>query len=563
MTGTAETEASEFASTYNLPVVPIPTNMPMVRADEQDLIYKSEQAKFEAVVEDIIERHDKGQPVLVGTASVEKSEVLSGMLERRGIPHHVLNAKQHAREAQVVAQAGRLHAVTVATNMAGRGVDILLGGNPELLAAQEVRGAGLDPESEEGEARYRELLAKYEDECRAEGDKIRELGGLYVLGSERHESRRIDNQLRGRSGRQGDPGESRFFLSLEDELMRLFATGAMNWVMGRALPEDVPIDSKMVSKAIERAQNTVEARNAEIRKDVLKYDEVMNEQRKVIYARRAPDPRGRGPAGPDHRGAVLGHRQHRHRQLRRFGLPGGLEPRRPADRGPPVLPDHRHQGRSWPSFPTATPSTSTWPARPSTTTSSASRPCRRPRTGEPADTMRALEREVMLQLIDQKWREHLSEMDYLREGINLRAMGQQDPLVAWQRDGYEMFGQLMSGIDDDYVKIVMHAQVQVLEQVPADDEANLAGAQYQASDDPVQGSTGMQRALAAGPAPGEEVVFAPEPNGQAAPAPAASAAAAPPEIDKPVVRDSAFDRAGRNDPCPCGSGKKFKFCHGR
>ena len=209
------------------------------------------------------------------------------MLERRGIPHHVLNAKQHAREAQIVAQAGRLHAVTVATNMAGRGVDILLGGNPELLAAQEVQGAGLDPESEEGQARYRDLLAKYEEECRAEGDKIRELGGLYVLGSERHESRRIDNQLRGRSGRQGDPGESRFFLSLEDELMRLFATGAMQWVMGRALPEDVPIDSKMVSKAIERAQNTVEARNAEIRKDVLKYDEVMNEQRKVIYARRA------------------------------------------------------------------------------------------------------------------------------------------------------------------------------------------------------------------------------------------------------------------------------------
>ena len=287
MTGTAETEASEFASTYDLPVVPIPTNMPMVRADEQDLIYKSELAKFDAVVDDIIERHDKGQPVLVGTASVEKSETLSAMLERRGIPHHVLNAKQHAREAQIVAQAGRLHAVTVATNMAGRGVDILLGGNPELLAAQEVSGAGLDPESDEGAARYHDLVVKYDDECKIEGDKIRDLGGLYVLGSERHESRRIDNQLRGRSGRQGDPGESRFFLSLEDELMRLFATGAMQWVMGRALPEDVPIDSKMVSKAIERAQNTVEARNAEIRKDVLKYDEVMNEQRKVIYARRA------------------------------------------------------------------------------------------------------------------------------------------------------------------------------------------------------------------------------------------------------------------------------------
>ncbi|HUA94430.1 MAG TPA: preprotein translocase subunit SecA, partial [Acidimicrobiales bacterium] len=286
MTGTAETEAAEFANTYNLQVVPIPTNLPMVRDDLQDLIYKSELAKFQAVTEDILERHDAGQPVLVGTASVEKSEVLSQMLERRGIPHHVLNAKQHTREAMIVAQAGRLHAVTVATNMAGRGVDILLGGNPELLATQEVRASGLELESEEGQARYRELEAKFEEECKAEGKRIRELGGLYVLGSERHESRRIDNQLRGRSGRQGDPGESRFFLSLEDELMRLFATGAMQWVMGRALPDDIPIDSKMVTRAIERAQNTVEARNAEIRKDVLKYDEVMNEQRKVIYERR-------------------------------------------------------------------------------------------------------------------------------------------------------------------------------------------------------------------------------------------------------------------------------------
>ncbi|MGH9120790.1 MAG: preprotein translocase subunit SecA, partial [Acidimicrobiales bacterium] len=284
MTGTAETEASEFATTYNLPVVPIPTNEKMVRDDRADLVYKSEMGKFNAVVEDIMERYHRGQPVLVGTASVEKSEVLSELLERRGVPHHVLNAKQHAREAQIVVQAGRLHAVTVATNMAGRGVDILLGGNPEGLAAHEVLAEGVDMTTDEGLARYTELRGKYDEICKAEGDEVRKLGGLYVLGSERHESRRIDNQLRGRSGRQGDPGESRFFLSLEDELMRLFATGAMQWVMSRALPEDVPIDSKMVSKAIERAQNTVEARNAEIRKDVLKYDEVMNEQRKVIYA---------------------------------------------------------------------------------------------------------------------------------------------------------------------------------------------------------------------------------------------------------------------------------------
>jgi preprotein translocase subunit SecA len=553
MTGTAETEASEFASTYNLPVVPVPTNMPMIRADEQDLIYKSELAKFEAVVEDIIERNDQGQPILVGTASVEKSEVLSGMLERRGIPHHVLNAKQHAREAQIVAQAGRLHAVTVATNMAGRGVDILLGGNPELLAAQEVRGSGLDPESEEGLARHQELLAKYEQECAAEGNKIRELGGLYVLGSERHESRRIDNQLRGRSGRQGDPGESRFFLSLEDELMRLFATGAMNWVMGRALPEDVPIDSKMVTKAIERAQNTVEARNAEIRKDVLKYDEVMNEQRKVIYARRVQ---------------ILEGEDLRTRTIE--VLSSAIDSSVTANCGESDFQEDWNldglltEIRLY--FPTAATKEQLAELPTGTAIYEAlageaieyyeqrEQAMPAPEGGEPADTMRALEREVMLQLIDQKWREHLSEMDYLREGIGLRAMGQQDPLVAWQRDGYEMFGQLMAGIDDDYVKIVMHAQVQVLQQPPVDESAGLAGAQYQAPEDPVQGTSGMQRALAAGPAPGEEVVFAPA---------EAQAPASAPEIEKPVVRDSAFERAGRNDPCPCGSGKKFKFCHGR
>ncbi|MBV8386541.1 MAG: preprotein translocase subunit SecA, partial [Acidimicrobiia bacterium] len=286
MTGTAVTEAGEFAHTYELPVVEIPTHRPMIRIDQVDLIYKGEQAKFEAVVEDIVERNEKGQPVLVGTVSVEKSERLSRMLERRGVPHTVLNAKQHEREGVIVAQGGRLNAVTVATNMAGRGVDILLGGYPEGLAKLDLAAEGLDPDSEEGKPRFEELMARYQDECSVEGDKIRELGGLYVLGTERHESRRIDNQLRGRAGRQGDPGESRFYLSLEDELMRLFATGAMNWVMNKALPEDVPIDSRMVSRAIEKAQGTVEDRNAEIRKDVLKYDEVMNEQRKVIYARR-------------------------------------------------------------------------------------------------------------------------------------------------------------------------------------------------------------------------------------------------------------------------------------
>jgi preprotein translocase subunit SecA len=546
MTGTAETEASEFANTYDLAVVPIPTNKDMVRIDQPDLIYKSEMGKFEAVVEDIVDRNDRGQPVLVGTASVAKSEVLSAMLTKRGVAHHVLNAKQHSTEAQVVTQAGRLHAVTVATNMAGRGVDIQLGGNPEGLAEHEVIAAGLSLDTDEGQARYKDLLAKYSEECKEEGDRIRELGGLYVLGSERHESRRIDNQLRGRAGRQGDPGESRFFLSLEDELMRLFATGAMNWVMSRALPDDVPIDSKMVSKAIERAQNTVESRNAEIRKDTLKYDEVMNEQRKVIYKRRIQI-----LEGEDLRERTV--------EVLSSAIDSIVTAHCPTD----FTEDWNvesllNEVRLY--FPTqvsaeevaaCTDPTSVYEllageALAYYDTREASMP-----GGE--ETMRSLEREVMLQLVDQKWREHLSEMDYLREGINLRGMGQQDPLVAWQREGYEMFGQLMSSIDDDYVKIVMHAQVQILDQATADPA--LDGAQYEAADDPVQGDAGFARALANGPAPGEEIIFDSGP-----------AAAYPPaadEVHEPVVKNSRFDNVGRNEACPCGSGKKFKFCHGR
>jgi preprotein translocase subunit SecA len=575
MTGTAETEAAEFANTYNLQVVPIPTNRPMVRDDQQDLIYKTELAKFEAAVEDIAERYDLGQPVLVGTASVEKSELLSTLLERKGIPHHVLNAKQHAREATIVAQAGRLHAITVATNMAGRGVDIILGGNAELLATHEVRASGLDPESDEGRERNAELFTKFQQECELEGAKVRELGGLYVLGSERHESRRIDNQLRGRSGRQGDPGESRFYLSLEDELMRLFATGAVQWVMGRAIPEDVPIDSKMVSKAIERAQNTVEARNAEIRKDVLKYDEVMNEQRKVIYMRRM-----QVLAGEDLRDRTIQVISSAIDSIVTANTASSNDPEDwTVDSMVTELRQYYPSDFSAEQIEQLGGSDAMYEALAGEAIAYYEQ--REEQMPGGVDTMRALEREVMLQLIDQKWREHLSEMDYLREGINLRAMGQQDPLVAWQRDGYQMFGQLMSGIDDDYVKIVMHAQVQVLEQLTPESAQQLAGAQYQAAEDPVEGTSGIERALAAGPAPGEEVVFAPDAT-DAVEAPAVGEASSPspaatrsrqsggrasrpadPEIQQPTVKDSAFDRVGRNDPCPCGSGKKFKFCHGR
>jgi preprotein translocase subunit SecA len=558
MTGTAATEASEFASTYNLPVVPIPTHRPMVRNDWADLIYKTEEAKFEAVVEDIAERNDRGQPILVGTASVEKSEMLSRMLDRRGIAHEVLNAKQHAREAQIVAQAGRLHAVTVATNMAGRGVDILLGGNPEGLARRELVAQGLDPETEEGQERYRQLLPAFEAECALEGEKVRELNGLYVLGSERHESRRIDNQLRGRSGRQGDPGESRFFLSLEDDLMRLFATGAMNWVMGKALPEDVPIEAKMVTRAIERAQHTVEERNAEIRKDVLKYDEVMNEQRKVVYARRMQ---------------VIDGEDLRQRTLDLL-----------ADLLEATVRDHCPDDfvEDWDLDGLLNEVRLIYPTRfsaddlrqassadqvfESVLTEAAGyyeeRERSMPATSEttPEETMRQLERDIMLQIIDQRWREHLAEMDYLREGINLRAMGQQDPLVAWQREGYDMFGQLMDAINEDYVRYVMH--VEVLTDQPS--EPDLGQASYVSQDDPVQGTAVIQPAQPAQPFQPAQPPGPDQLPGGAPGVGGPDGMASPDEFptQAPVVK-RAEDKLGRNQPCWCGSGKKYKLCHGR
>jgi preprotein translocase subunit SecA len=554
MTGTAETEAAEFASTYDMPVVPIPTNVPMVREDSPDLIYKTEDAKFSAVVDDIVDRYEHGQPVLVGTASVAKSEHLSGLLERRGIPHQVLNAKQHAREADIVTQAGRLHTVTVATNMAGRGVDILLGGNPEGLARHEAAAQGLDLDTDEGSAEYDKLLARFEKECSEEGDQIRELGGLYVLGSERHESRRIDNQLRGRAGRQGDPGASRFFLSLEDELMRLFATGAMQWVMARTLPEDVPIEANMVTKAIERAQRTVEGRNAEIRKDVLKYDEVLNEQRKVIYARRLQVIDGEDQR--EHTEELL---EQTLDELVRSACPGEFPEDWELER---LLTEVAQY------YPTAftvedlTEATTASQIAESLLAEALDAYHERDAVfpgGE--DEARQVEREVMMQIIDQRWRDHLAEMDYLREGINLRAMGQQDPLVAWQKEGFEIFGQMVDAIDDDYLRYVMHVQV-VAEPAP---EPDLSRASYQAADDPVQGAGMLEQLRAAGPA--EEAAGAGVPEGVGAggiSVPGAQVSPrhqADPDTQAPLVKAPA-EKIGRNEPCWCGSGKKFKLCHG-
>jgi preprotein translocase subunit SecA len=539
MTGTAQTEAAELDATYGLQVVPIPTHRPLIRLDQADLVYKTEDAKFEAVVDDIAERHEAGQPVLVGTVSVAKSEKLSRFLEKRGVPHHVLNAKLHFREADIVAQAGRLGAVTVATNMAGRGVDILLGGNPEGLAERDLAAEGLELDSEDGQARLAELLAFYESETEGEGAKVRELGGLYVLGTERHESRRIDNQLRGRSGRQGDPGESRFYLSLEDDLMRLFATGAMNWVMGKALPDDVPIEAKMVTKAIERAQNTVEQRNAEIRKNVLKYDEVMNEQRKVIYRRRDQ---------------ILDQADLRDEAMEYLAeaVDGVISTYCVSDLTEEWDLDGlvADIGTFWPSTVTVDE------LRASCTSTddiyerlmaeaTAHYEAREAEFGP--DAMRQVERQVMLRIIDQKWREHLYEMDYLQEGINLRAMGQKDPLVEWQRDGYAMFGSMMQSIATDFVKYVMHAQVTVAEQPKLQAPVPVKDMMYTAPVDPSE---------------------APSSLAEAARAQAAAEGAEPPPIaedevvQQPVVK-SEWDKTPRNAPCPCGSGKKFKLCHGQ
>ncbi|MEY4361989.1 MAG: preprotein translocase SecA subunit, partial [Actinomycetota bacterium] len=472
MTGTAQTEAAELMNTYGLQVVPIPTNRDIRRADQPDLIYKTEAAKFGAIADDIIERNAKGQPILVGTVSVEKSEILSKLLAKRGVTHEVLNAKQHTREAEVVAQAGRLGSVTVATNMAGRGVDILLGGNPEGLARRAVLAEGhsaetlidefalpmpLDQMPEEyqhdrarAQARYAELLRDISARCKEEGDKVRALGGLYVIGSERHESRRIDNQLRGRSGRQGDPGESRFYLSLDDELMRLFATGALSWVMGRALPEEEAIEHKMVTKAIERAQSTVEQRNAEIRKNVLKYDEVMNEQRKVIYQRR-----DQILDGVDLKAGAMEYLAEAVDSLIEThcvsdaddewdldGLAKELKTFWPNEISEVRLAECRNTDGIY-----------------DIVMADASAYYERRETELGSAVMRDVERQVMLRIIDQRWREHLEEMDYLQEGINLRAMGQKDPLSEWQREGYEMFGSMMKGIAQDFVRYVMHVQV--------------------------------------------------------------------------------------------------------
>ena len=524
MTGTAMTEAAEFMQIYKLGVIPIPTNKPTARLDSPDLIYKTEAAKFTAVANDIEKRHRAGQPVLVGTVSVEKSEQLSAVLTRRGIKHEVLNAKQHEREAAVIARAGTVGAVTVATNMAGRGTDIMLGGNPEFMADFELQRRGLNPAEtpEEYEAAWPAEIAKQKAAVALEHESVVAAGGLYVLGTERHESRRIDNQLRGRSGRQGDPGESRFYLSLQDDLMRRFNSGLVERFLGAAgISEDVPIESKMVSNAIRSAQTQVESLNFEMRKNVLKYDDVMNRQRTVVYSERREVLEGADIS----------------EQVQTF-----ME-----DTITAYIQGATAEGypEQWDLDALFTALKTLYPATVSVETlvaevgaianldadlllnrvlddAKAQYQARTEALTEPV--MRELERKVLLSVLDRKWREHLYEMDYLQEGIGLRAMAQRDPLVEYQREGYDLFAAMMDGIKEELVGLLFHVEVNI-----------------EATDED-----------------GAPVIAAP---GLEAPAPA--------EVDQ--LRYTAADEDGstvktggvsKNAPCPCGSGRKYKRCHG-
>ena len=462
MTGTAETEAAEFAGTYKIGVVPIPTNKPMIRQDQPDLVYTTVEAKLDAVVDDIAERHEVGQPVLVGTTSVEKSEILSERLREQGIPHEVLNAKQHAREAAVVAMAGRKGAVTVATNMAGRGTDIMLGGNAEHIAVSALKEAGLDPEenAEEYEKAWPEALSAAKEACRAEHDEVVELGGLYVLGTERHESRRIDNQLRGRSGRQGDPGESRFYLSMEDDLMRMFASGLAQRIMSSgAYPDDVPLESKMVTRGIAGAQRQVESRNYEIRKNVLKYDDVMTEQREKVYSERR-----RVLDGEDLEPQIEAFRAQAVSSIVNAGTAEG----RPDEWDLDALWDEL--GRLYPVGLTQDEVVEALGGKDALTSERLidelsedvavayedaearieANALAHAQLGD--EPMRTLERRILLAVVDKRWREHLYEMDYLKEGIGLRAMAQRDPLVEYANEGARMFRAMMEGIREETVE---------------------------------------------------------------------------------------------------------------
>jgi preprotein translocase subunit SecA len=551
MTGTALTEATEFMKIYKVPVVEIPTNRDMVRADQNDQIFKTKEGKWKAVLEEIAARHEKGQPILVGTVSVEVSEMISAELKRNGIEHAVLNAKpEHAeREGERIAQAGRKGAVMIATNMAGRGVDIKLGGDPEQSAVHELKKQGIAPESEGYAEALEAKVAELEPLCAAEAEEVRELGGLYICGTERHESRRIDNQLRGRSGRQGDPGESRFYLSAEDDVIRLFAGDRIYKILDRLGPvddegEEMPLEAGMLSKTVENAQKKVEEQNFLIRKRVLEYDDVMNEQRRVVYKYRREILEGRDIS-----------------ETARDEMEGVVE--RLVDEYTPgdVLED-------WDLAEMETQLRQIWPVgvevaslAPETVEREQLKDAldedlmnaydeREQQFGE--ELMRFLERSILLQVIDNRWREHLYDMDYLREGIHLRGFAQIDPLVAYKNEGFTMFQELMHAIWEEFSKLIFHVEVELdpnqAQRVFAPNgESNPAALDYSGGTLEAQPSA-LRQVAAAG---GAEAV--------AGGAPGAGNGA--PDVVETVVKDE-HDKLGRNDPCWCGSGKKYKKCHG-
>ncbi|MEE1296707.1 MAG: preprotein translocase subunit SecA, partial [Bifidobacterium sp.] len=616
MTGTAETEAAEFMGTYKLGVLPIPTNRPMIRKDQDDLIFRTTREKLAAIVKDVAKRHKKGQPVLLGTASVESSEAVSTLLDIAEIPHKVLNAKQHEKEAAVVAVAGRKGAVTVATNMAGRGTDIMLGGNVEFLADAKLKSEGYSPEDtpEDYERLWPSTLQEIKDQVKDEHEEVVKLGGLYVLGTERHESRRIDNQLRGRAGRQGDPGESRFYLSLEDDLMRLFNTQLVARVMAKGMPEGEPIESKFVSKGVRNAQKAVESRNFEIRKNVLKYDDVMNKQRTVIYSERQAVLKG----------------EDIHKDIEQFIHDTIASYVAGANRGSDKPKEWDFKGMLG----------AVKELYPTTVTVEQAKDAAEGLKGEKArdavtkvftddaleqydamedklgeEGMRTLERRVVLAVLDRKWREHLYEMDYLKDGIGLRGMGQRDPLVEYQREGYQMYNSMIEAIKEESIQLLFNIDIDSVAQTQdhedqrqdeSDDQAvdaeevKLGDATTEQVDDQDELDDDLSLTEPEEPAKvndtideeltaeqdelnGETTKEAGEPETReeeksermehmpAGPAPISHAEGKVPankrpkneELKTPWADGRTFPGTGRNAQCPCGSGRKYKQCHGQ
>ena len=598
MTGTAETEAAEFMGTYKLGVLPIPPNKPMIRIDQDDLIFRTKKEKLAAIVKDVAARHRKGQPVLLGTASVESSEVVSSLLDVVEIPHKVLNAKQHEKEAAVVAVAGRKGAVTVATNMAGRGTDIMLGGNVEFLADAELKAKGYSPDDtpEEYEKLWPETLKKIKEQVKDEHEEVKKLGGLYVLGTERHESRRIDNQLRGRSGRQGDPGESRFYLSLEAALMRLFNPQLVARVMAKGMPEGEPIESKSVSKGVRNAQKAVESRNFEIRKNVLKYDDVMNKQRTVIYSERQAVLKG----------------EDIHEDIEAFisdtltsyvrGAKNGSD--KPADWDwnglfkavndlypTKVTIDEAKEAAEGLKGDKAVDAV----VKLFVDDAEAQYEAFETKLG--ADGLRTLERRVVLAVLDRKWREHLYEMDYLKDGIGLRGMGQRDPLVEYQREGYQMYNQMIEAIKEETVQLLFHIDLDSIAQTNDDgtdsiDDAAVDSAEIKMGDDvseddelnkgnlsehepeeaaridnhadeleTAENIAAVKEAAEEGERIPESGLLGPEPMSHAEGKVPARKRPKSEELKTPWSDGRTFPGTPKNAPCPCGSGRKYKMCH--